>query len=76
MAGLVVLLVASDAAFAVTHNLPLRPDPVDRTPTIGCWVEAVALAIGAAIPRSPASLRVPRRNRVSGTSIAIPGKPA
>ena len=76
VAGLVVLLVASDAAFAVTHNLRFGPILWDRTPTIGCWVEAVALAIGAAIPRSPASLRVPRRNRVSGASIAIPGKPA
>jgi predicted esterase len=76
VAGLLVLLVASDAAFAVTHNLRFGPILWQRAPTIGCWVQALALAIGAAIPRSPASLRVPRRNRVSGSPIAIPGKPA
>ncbi len=76
VAGLVVLLMVSDAAFAVTHNLRFEPILWHRTPTIGCLVEAVALAIGAAIPRSLASLRGLRPNRVSGTPIAIPGKPA
>ena len=76
VAGLLLLLVASDAAFAVTHNLRLGPILPHRAPTLGCWLEASALAIGAAIPRRLAARHQPWPSRASGTPITIPGKPA
>jgi hypothetical protein len=60
MVGLLMLLMASDATLALTRNLRFGPILWHRAPTIGCWVEAVALAIGAAIPRSSSSMRLPR----------------
>ena len=76
VAGALWLLVASDAAFALTHNLRFGPVLWHATPTIGCWLEAVMLAIGAAIPRPLSGLRPKRSRRVSGAPIAIPGRPA
>ena len=76
VAGLVVLMLASDVSFALTHNLRLGPVVWHRVPTLGCWLEACALAIGAAIPRPLAALRLPWPSRVSRRPIAIPGKSA
>jgi hypothetical protein len=61
VAGLLLLVVASDAAFALTRNVRFGPIVWHRAPTIGCWLEAAALAIGSAIPL--ASLRVPNQSR-------------
>ena len=64
LAGLLLLLLASDVSSALTHNLRLSPIVWHRAPTLGCWLEAAALAIGAAIPRPLAALRLPWPSRL------------
>ena len=65
LAGLLLLVLASDVSFALTHNLRLSPVVWHRAPTVGCWLEAAAFAIGAAIPRSLARVRLPWPSRAS-----------
>ena len=43
-------LLASDASFALARNLPLISVLHDRTPPLGPWLEAMLLAVGAALP--------------------------
>lgn len=59
--GLVLLLFASDASFAVARNLRLSAVLADRVPGDGAWIEGLLLASAAAVPRPvPGPLRVPR----------------
>jgi hypothetical protein len=48
--GLVLLLFASEASFAVARNLRLSSVLTDRVPGIGPWVEGLLLGVGAALP--------------------------
>jgi hypothetical protein len=51
MLGLLVLLFASDAAFALARNLRLGQVLSDRAPGFGPWLEALLFAAGSALPR-------------------------
>ena len=55
--GALVLLFASDASFALAHNLRLNSVLLDRSPTPGPWLECLLLAAGSALPRSIARRR-------------------
>ena len=46
---LLVLLLASDASYALAHNLRLTGVLSDRSPGLGPWVEGLLFAAGAAI---------------------------
>ncbi len=59
----VVLIVASDAAFALTRNLRVADVLWHRSPTAAALLEASMFAIGAALPR-----RLPRLRRSLVTS--------
>jgi hypothetical protein len=66
MLGLLVLLFASDAAFALARNLRLGQVLSDRAPGFGPWLEALLFAAGSALPRPFARLQ-PRRSPSSVT---------
>jgi hypothetical protein len=55
--GLLVLIFASDAAYALTRNLRLSQVLSDRAPGFGPWLEALLFAAGSALPRPFARLR-------------------
>lgn len=50
MLGLVILLVASQAAYALARNLPFWHVLFSRTPGFGPVLEAIAFAAGSALP--------------------------
>jgi hypothetical protein len=54
--GLVLLLFASQAAFALAENLRLSAVLLDRVPGFGPWFEALLFAAGSALPRPIAKL--------------------
>jgi enterochelin esterase-like enzyme len=59
--GLVLLLFASDASFALARNLRLSAVLAGRVPGEGAWIEAVLLAAGAALPGAVhARMRMPQ----------------
>jgi hypothetical protein len=64
MLGLLALLFASDAAFALARNLRLSYVLSGRAPGLGAWLEALLFAAGSALPRPFARLRW-RRSPVS-----------
>jgi hypothetical protein len=45
-----VLLLASDASYALARNLRFWPVATGRAPSAGPWLEALLLAIGAVLP--------------------------
>ncbi|MGI8715947.1 MAG: alpha/beta hydrolase-fold protein [Solirubrobacteraceae bacterium] len=45
-----LLLLASDASFALARNLRFQHILVSRTPQLGAWIEALVLAAGCALP--------------------------
>jgi hypothetical protein len=47
----ILLLIASQAADALARNLRFRDVLVTREPGLGPWLEALAFAIGCALPR-------------------------
>ena len=49
--GLVLLLFASEASFALARNLRLSSVLASRVPGSGAWIEDLLLAAGAALPR-------------------------
>lgn len=55
--GAVLLLLASDAAYALAHNLRLHDVLVHRAPGLGPWVQCLALGAGSALPRPLAHAR-------------------
>jgi enterochelin esterase-like enzyme len=57
LAALILLLVASDASFALAQNLRLGGVLWSRVPPSGAWVAAVLFALGAAIPQPVLRLR-------------------
>lgn len=50
--GLVVLLVASQAAYALARNLPFSHVLTTRSPGFGPVLESLAFALGCALPRA------------------------
>ena len=66
MLGLLVLLFASDAAFALARNLPLGQVLSDRAPGFGPWLEALLFAAGSVLPRPFARLQ--RRGSASSVT--------
>jgi enterochelin esterase-like enzyme len=60
--GLLLLLFASEASFAVARNDGLATVLAGRVPGAGAWAEALLVAVGAALPRRGTMrlLRVPR----------------
>jgi hypothetical protein len=54
--GLLLLLFASQAAFALAGNLRLSAVLWDRVPGFGPWCEALLFAAGSALPRRIAKL--------------------
>ena len=59
VAGLALLLFASEASFALARNLRLSEVIDSVTPGIGAWLEAGLFALGAALPASR-GVRMPR----------------
>ncbi len=57
LVGGLLLLFASDAAFALTRNLRLDLVLRDRTPGLGAFIEGLLFAAGAALPGSIRSAR-------------------
>jgi hypothetical protein len=49
--GLILLLFASDASYALARNDPLSQVLWNRAPGSGPWLEALLLAAGSALPR-------------------------
>ncbi|HET7047482.1 MAG TPA: alpha/beta hydrolase-fold protein [Solirubrobacteraceae bacterium] len=58
--ALILLLIASDASFALAENLRLGSVLWGRVPPSGAWVEALLFALGAAIPEAIVRLPKPR----------------
>ncbi|MGZ4287930.1 MAG: alpha/beta hydrolase-fold protein [Solirubrobacteraceae bacterium] len=58
--ALILLLLASDASFALADNLRLSGVLWGRVPPSGAWVEALLFAAGAAIPGAIVRLPKPR----------------
>lgn len=67
MLALLILLLASDASYALARNLRLESVLLDRTPGLGPWLEAFLLAVGSALPRRAVALRIPGRFRLPTT---------
>jgi hypothetical protein len=49
--GLVLLLLASDASYALARNLRFSAVLRDRAPGLGPWLEGALLGVGSAVPR-------------------------
>jgi hypothetical protein len=60
--ALVLVLLASQASFALTRNLRFGDVLLHRTPGIGPWLEALVFALACGLPRRSALGR-PRRGR-------------
>jgi hypothetical protein len=58
--GVPVLLLASDAAFALAHNLRMSHVLLHRVPPFGPWLEGLLFAAGIALSRRIASLQQAR----------------
>jgi len=56
--GLLVMLAASDASYALARNLRLGPVLLNRPPTLGPLLEALLLALAAALPGPMAKVRL------------------
>ncbi len=61
LVGTAVLLIASQAAFALTRNLRLSDVLWSRAPGWGPWLEGLLFAVGCALPG-----RLPSGNRLTG----------
>jgi hypothetical protein len=59
--ALILLLLASDASFALSENLRLSGVLWGRVPPSGAWVEALLFAVGAGIPGLGIA-RLPKRH--------------
>jgi enterochelin esterase-like enzyme len=74
--GLVLLLFASDASYALARNDPLSQVLWNRAPGTGPWLEALLVAAGSALPRLH---HLPWRHslaRALTTRTVPPGRPA
>jgi hypothetical protein len=72
--GLLVLLLASDACFALAHNLPFSDVLAGRVPGTGAWIEGVLLMTGALLPRSRPRLASKRFGDGGEHSIDVIGR--
>ncbi len=72
--GLLLLLFASDASFALARNLHLTHVLAHRTPPLGAWIEALVLSTGCALPRPLAAARRPVRWGQLAARLPVPGK--
>jgi enterochelin esterase-like enzyme len=70
--GVLILLIASDASYALVRNVRLEGVLVDRAPGLGPWLEGFLLAAGSAFPRRGLALRRPGRLRLPA-AISEPG---
>jgi hypothetical protein len=61
--GLLLLLIASQAAYALTRNLRFTEVLARRTPGLGPFLEALLLALGCAALQAPSALRRARGGR-------------
>jgi enterochelin esterase-like enzyme len=74
--ALLVMLVASDASYALARNLRLGPVLLNRSPALGAFLEALFLALASALPGPVPEVRlgvtVPRLRdrRVLGSILA------
>jgi enterochelin esterase-like enzyme len=57
--ALFVMLVASDASYALARNLRLGPILLNRSPAVGPCLEALVLALASALPGTMANVRLP-----------------
>ena len=57
--ALLVMLVGSDASYALARNLRLGPILLNRSPAVGPCLEALALALASALPGPVANVRLP-----------------
>ncbi|HSC04288.1 MAG TPA: alpha/beta hydrolase-fold protein [Solirubrobacteraceae bacterium] len=71
-----LLVLASDASYALARNLRLEPVLLNRTPPVGPWLEALVIAAACAVPGriSAARLRpyAPRLARAAARARARP----
>ncbi len=74
--GLVLLLLASDAAFALARNLRFSHALWHRTPGLGPWLEALLFAAGAALPGLLVRVRPALSSRLFATRVDISSRPA
>jgi hypothetical protein len=70
--GVLILLLASDASYALARNVRLEGVLLDRAPGLGPWLEGFLLAVGSALPRRAVALRHLRRIRLPA-AISQPG---
>jgi enterochelin esterase-like enzyme len=70
--GVLILLLASDASYALARNVRLEGVLLDRAPGLGPWLEGVLLAVGSALPRRAVVLSRLGRLRLP-TAISQPG---
>ncbi len=74
--ALFVMLVASDASYALARNLRLEPVLLNRPPPLGPCLEAMLLALASALPGPVAKVRLaawvprPRGSRVLAPALA------
>jgi D-alanyl-D-alanine carboxypeptidase len=57
--ALLVMLIGSDASYALARNLPFDQVLLDRAPALGPWLEAVLLTAASTVPGPMAKLRFP-----------------
>jgi enterochelin esterase-like enzyme len=69
--ALILLLVASDASFALAENLRLTSVLWSRIPPSGAWLEALLFAAGAVIPQRFAWSKRATLPRLTSTSRAV-----
>jgi hypothetical protein len=74
--GLVLLLLASDAAFALAGNLRFSHALWHRSPGLGPWLEALLFAAGAALPGLLVRVRPGVSSRLFATRVDISSRPA
>ncbi len=67
--ALVVLLVASQASYALARNVAFSSTVFSRTPGLGPVLEACAFALGCWLPRRPDRGQRPRTRRRSFVSV-------
>jgi CubicO group peptidase (beta-lactamase class C family)/enterochelin esterase-like enzyme len=57
--SLLLMLLGSDASYALARNLSFDQVLLDRTPGLGPWLEAVLLTAGSAVPGPVGPIRLP-----------------
>jgi enterochelin esterase-like enzyme len=75
LAASFTLLVASDASFALAHNLRFTSVALTRTPGLGPWLQALLLAVASAAPELWRTRRVRSTLEVRAIGIAAAGAP-